>query len=87
MGLNMSQASSNCIVCAGEFGDEELQSMALSKINATRFKICQSCLDMSDPADDYKQARDIVNSYLSFSEAKQSFSEAEEILNSRKLTK
>jgi hypothetical protein len=81
MGLTMSQAPSNCIVCAGEFAEEELQSMALSKINATRFKICQKCVDMSDPTDDYKQARDIVNSYLSFAEAKQSFTEAEEILN------
>lgn len=72
--------SCNCIVCAQEFNSDELQSVALSKINATRFKICQACLDQCDPADDYRQVRDIVTSYLWFSEAKASFKEASEIL-------
>lgn len=79
----MSQVSCNCIVCAGEFSETELQSVALSKINTTRFKICQACLDKSDPTDDYKEARDIVNSYLTFS-AKISFDGAQKILNARK---
>ena len=73
--------SCNCIVCAQEFNLEELQSVALSKINATRFKICQACLDQCDPADDYRQARDIVTSYLWFSEAKGLFKEASSILD------
>lgn len=79
--------SCNCIVCAEEFNSEELQSVALSKINVTRFKICQGCLDQCDPAEDYRQAREIVNSYLWFAEAKANFKEAELILkdlNSKK---
>lgn len=73
--------SCNCIVCAQEFNTQELQSVALSKINATRFKICQACLDQCDPTDDYRQVRDIVSSYLWFSEAKGLFKEASDILD------
>lgn len=78
-------ANCNCIVCAQEFEPEELQSLALYKINATNFKICQACLDKSDPEDDYKQARNIVNLYLKFAEARACYSEAKEILDSMKL--
>lgn len=77
----MSQVSCNCIVCAKEFDSEELQSVALSKINVTRFKICQACLDMSNPEDDYREAREIVYSYTKYSEAKTLFSEASDILD------
>lgn len=70
----------NCIVCANEFDSSELQSVALSKINVTRFKICQSCLNQCDPAEEYRQARDIINSYLWFAEAKDLFKEASNIL-------
>lgn len=80
----MTQVSCNCIVCAEEFDSKELQSVALSKINITRFKICQNCLNQCDPADDYRQAREIVNSYLKFSQAKHLFTEVQDILNSRK---
>ena len=79
----MSQASCNCIVCAKEFDVDELQSVVLSKINISKFKICQACLDISDPANDYLQARDIVNSYLKISEARTLFTEAQDILDSR----
>lgn len=57
----------NCIVCAEEFALSEMQILALSKINTTKFKICQKCLELSDPEDDYKVARNIVQSYLNFS--------------------
>lgn len=73
--------SCNCIVCAQEFNPDELHSVALSKINATRFKICQACLDISDPAEDYRQARDIVNSYLWMAEARELFKSASDILD------
>ena len=76
--------SCNCIVCAEEFNTDELQGVALSKINATNFKVCQACLDQSDPADDYRQVRDIVESYLSFSKAKSLFREASDILSNIK---
>lgn len=76
----MTTVSSNCIVCATEFDASELQGVVTSSINTSNFKICQSCLDACDPADDYRQARDIVNSYLKFSQAKQLFSEASDIL-------
>lgn len=75
---------SNCIVCADEFNDEDMQSLALSEINFTKFKICQSCFDKSDPSEDYLQAREIVNTYLKFAEAKTLLKEAKSILNSRK---
>ena len=74
----------NCIVCAEEFNEDELQSVALSKINVTRFKICQGCLDKCDPADDYRVAHDIVNLYIKNMEAKSLFAEAEEIINELK---
>ena len=78
----MTQVSScNCIVCAQEFDSEELQSVALSKINVTRFKICQSCLDACDPAEDYREAREIISSYLWFAEARGLFKEASDILD------
>jgi hypothetical protein len=80
----MTKVSCNCIVCAEEFNSEDLQSVALSAINVTNFKVCQACLDGSDPAEDYRQVRDIVNSYLKFAEAKSLFVEVQNILDSRK---
>jgi len=77
----MNQESCNCIVCAEEFNINELKSVALSEINVTRFKICQKCFEMSDPAEDYKQVKSIVNSYLGFVNAKGFFKEAKEILD------
>jgi hypothetical protein len=76
----MMTGSCNCIVCAEEFDASELQVTVTSSINTSKFKICQSCLNVCDPADDYRQARDIVNSYLKFSEVKQLFTEASDIL-------
>lgn len=77
----MSIESCNCIVCASEFNSDELESVALSKINVTRFKICQGCLNMCDPADDYRIAKDIINSYLKYAEAKTLFAEVSDIIN------
>jgi hypothetical protein len=79
----MTQVNYNCIVCAEEFDLEELQSVG--SINSSSFKICQACVDMSDPADDYYQVREIINSYLRKSEAKTLFTEVKNILSSRKL--
>jgi hypothetical protein len=77
----MTQVTScNCIVCAKEFDSNELQGVALSKINVTRFKICQACLDSCDPAEDYRQAREIISSYLWFAEAKELYKQASDIL-------
>jgi hypothetical protein len=73
--------SCNCIVCAKEFNTDELQSVALSKINVTRFKICQACLEQCDPAEDYRQAREIISSYLWFAEARDLYKEASDILD------
>jgi len=80
----MTKVSCNCVVCAQEFDPEEMQSIALSKINVTNFKVCQACLDSSDPAEDYRQVREIVNSYLKFAEARHLFDEVKVILDSRK---
>lgn len=81
----MTIESCNCIVCAEEFNPDELENIVLSTINTTNFKICQACLEISDPADDYRQAREIVNDYLRLSQAKHFFLEAQDILDSRKL--
>lgn len=66
----MTQTSCNCMVCAKEFSSDELKSVALSEINVTSFKICQQCFDESDPVEDYKEAKDIVNTYLEFTKNK-----------------
>ena len=66
----MNNTSCNCVICAKEFDPSELQSLALSKINITKFKICDECLEMSDPTDDYKEACEIINSYLISAELK-----------------
>lgn len=79
----MSTVSCNCIVCAKEFDSEELQSVALSEINVTSFKVCQACFDSSDPAEDYLEVRAVVDSYLKFAEARTLFSEVQDILKSR----
>lgn len=80
----MTKASCNCIVCANEFDPDELESIALSEINVTNFKVCQSCFEQSDPAEDYRQVKDIVNSYLKFASVKHLFGEVQDILDSRK---
>ena len=80
----MTQVSCNCIICAEEFAPEELHSTVASQVNSTYFKVCQSCLDSSDPAEDYRQVREIVNNYLKFAEARQYYEEAKEILDSVK---
>lgn len=80
--MTMTTESCNCIVCAEEFNVEELES--ISTINSSLFKICQSCLDKSDPADDYRQAKSLVNTYFKSTEAKTLFKEAQGILDSMK---
>ena len=71
----------NCFVCSKEFDWNDLQSVALSKINVTRFKICQNCLDSCDPTEDYKEVRNIISSWLWFNEAKGMLKEAKEIID------
>ena len=80
----MTDKSTNCVICAQEFNSDELESVALSKINVTRFKICQGCLDQCDPAEDYRSARDIISSYLWFNATKNIFKEASDILDNIK---
>ncbi len=80
----MTKVSCNCIICANEFDPNELQNTALSRVNITNFKVCQGCFDKSDPAEDYRQVRDIVYSYLHFAQAKRQFDEAQDILDTRK---
>lgn len=80
----MTKVSCNCIVCAQEFDSDDLQSIALSEINVTNFKVCQACFDSSDPAEDYREVRSVVDSYLKFAEARSLYNEVKSILNSRK---
>ena len=80
----MTEISCNCIICAGEFNLAELHNVVLSQINVTNFKVCEACFNICDPAEDYRQVRDIVSSYTKFSEARNLFDEAQNILNSIK---
>jgi len=79
----MTTVSCNCIVCAKEFAVDELQSIALSEINTTNFKVCQACFDSSDPTEDYREVRSIIEWYLKASEAKSLYNEVKGILKSR----
>lgn len=79
----MTSVSCNCTVCAQEFDVCELKSIALSTINVTNFRICQACLDNSNPAEDYREVRDIINSY-STKLAQKMFVEASSILKLHK---
>lgn len=74
----MNQVSCNCIVCADELHINDLESISISN----NYKICKACLDKSDPADDYRQARQIVAAY--FLDPTKYFNEAQKILNSLK---
>jgi hypothetical protein len=58
------QKSFNCIICAQEFTNDELENVSISDINITDFKICQSCINISNPEDDYNEIRKIVGAYL-----------------------
>ena len=80
----MTQVSCNCIICASEFNPEDTSSVALAKINITNFKVCEACLESSDPTEDYRQVRDIVYDYLKFAQAKSLFKEAQDIIDSCK---
>lgn len=74
----MVEISHNCIVCAEEFNPDDLHNVKLSEINFTRFKICEDCLNLSDPTDDYQSARDIVNEYIKYTIDKYSYLEENE---------
>lgn len=78
----MTSISHNCIVCATEFDPDELHNVKLSEINVTRFKICENCLNLSNPENDYQEVKSIVKTYLKISEAKLLFSEASDLLDS-----
>jgi hypothetical protein len=77
----MTKVSCNCIVCAQEFDSDDLQSIALSEINTTNFKVCQACFDSSDPAEDYREVRSVVEWYSKATEAKSLYNEVKDILN------
>jgi hypothetical protein len=75
-------ASCNCIICAEEFNLDD-QGIKLSKINITSFKICQVCLDKSNPEDDYNSVKSIIDQYLKFAEVKSLFVEAKKIITAK----
>ena len=79
----MSKQNYNCIVCANEFDSEEFNSVVLLKINTTNFKVCEACLNNSNPTDDYREVKSIINSYTKFSEANRLFAEIQDILDNR----
>ena len=58
----MESSSYNCMICAHEC-DNTSQSIKISTIILDRFKICDTCLNLSDPADDYQQVKNILDAY------------------------
>lgn len=66
----MSLHNNNCFVCGNEYVEEELHAVAISSINVTRYKICNSCVGLSNPDNDYEEVRHIVDTYLKFSDSK-----------------
>jgi hypothetical protein len=76
----MPNQSCNCIICAKEFDIEELHSVALSQINITNFKVCEGCFNICDPDEDYRQVRNIVDSY---NKTRILYAEVQDALNSR----
>lgn len=66
----MENTAFNCIICADEFNPEDLHNVKLSEINVTRFKICEKCLQHSNPDNDYKEVKDIVRTYIEYSDIK-----------------
>jgi len=59
----MTKDSDNCFFCAVEYDAKDLMHIALSAVNITKFKVCQACLDASNPEDDYKEVREIIKSF------------------------
>jgi hypothetical protein len=57
--------SDNCMACSEEFSFEELCSLVSA---ASHYRICQRCLDASDPANDYKQVKNIILGYVKFAQ-------------------
>mgnify|MGYP001560275586 CR=1 FL=1 len=53
----------NCIICAQEIIQE---SKKIAGVNHTIFKICEKCCERSNPEQDYKEAKDLINSYVVF---------------------
>ncbi len=76
----MNNVSCNCTICASEFDSGDMKEICLSNIALTNFKICQSCLDRADPTEDYKEVKDIVNTYLKFAETKSSQMDSRPVL-------
>lgn len=82
--MKKSHHNVNCNICAVEFNTSELKSLASNKLNSTSFKICERCIDRSNPEDDYRQAKEIAAMYLSDKETKLLFKEAFDIIKSLK---
>jgi hypothetical protein len=70
----MDTTSDNCIICAEEFNTEELHNVKLSEINCTKFKICEACLNKSDPSNDYQEAKRVVTAYIELTNIKKIYS-------------
>lgn len=80
--------SYNCFICASEFAFDELHSIALVDSNIAKYKICESCLNLSNPDNDYEEVKNIVDSYLNFNQNKsEKISKVSKILDKLGLNK
>lgn len=60
----MEEISHNCVICGEEFESNELQAVALSAFNTTKYKICKYCSDISDPKDDFAEVKNIIKAFV-----------------------
>lgn len=58
--------SYNCIICANEFSKEDLLTEEAIALNKRRYKICQACLETSNPESDFADVKNIIDSYVKF---------------------
>lgn len=59
----MESSNYNCMICAQECDINQLHYVKMSSIILNKFKICASCLNLSDPKNDYQEVKDIVDAY------------------------
>lgn len=57
--------SKNCDFCGNEFDILELRPVAISRLQVTKFHICEKCINSCDPKNDYEEIKKIIEAYSS----------------------
>jgi hypothetical protein len=72
-------SSCNCLICAHEYLDSDMKNISLPNIQ-TKFKICEACLNSSDPSEDFNEVKKILSSYNNLIESHKSYEGAFSII-------